>query len=122
MINNPNGIKGQKRQGDIFFKKVDPKVAKKMKQKYTVETKEGDERGTIVAHGEVTGHAHALENVDGVTLWTEAGKLAEVMLLEVKKATSVNHEEHTAFTLDEGWYEVKRAKEYTPSGWKVVAD
>ncbi len=72
----------------------------------------------VLAHGEVTGHAHALmeRNVNMV----EKGMRR---FLEITGGgASVVHEEHGTIRLDAGQYEVIRQREYSPSEIRNVAD
>ena len=72
----------------------------------------------ILAHGEVTGHAHALEP-DGVALLeSPEGR----RFLKVDKEAAVTHEEHATVTIPEGIWEVRRQREYSPQEIRVVAD
>jgi len=93
------------RQGDVLLVRVEGLFATKGK-------KLAREDGRIVlAHGEVTGHAHAIE-AEGADLYEAAdGK----RFLEVRGATAtLSHEEHGAIMLDPGVYEVRRQREYVP--------
>lgn len=70
----------------------------------------------ILAHGEVTGHAHAIASPDAMLLraMTEAGE--ESRLLAVKnKGVALEHEEHDAIFLKPGLYRVVRQREFEPS-------
>ena len=99
------------RQGDVLIQKVDMKVPKTAKQL------EQDNGRVILAYGEVTGHAHAID-----------GRLAERyqwkddVLLDVKEQTQLRHEEHSAITLEPGVYKVTRQREYAPEAIRFVAD
>ncbi|RYX86478.1 hypothetical protein EON83_02060 [bacterium] len=73
----------------------------------------------VLAHGEVTGHSHRLESMEGVSLWN-AG---EVLFMQVaEKATRVIHEEHAPIDLPVGTYRVWRQREYTPTRIVRVSD
>jgi hypothetical protein len=83
------------RHGDLLIEKTNiPKGCKKRKS-------------SIILDGEVTGHAHRLNN--GIIF--EKGEL--VYLRVVDKAT-VTHEEHSTITLPAGDYQVIRQREYRP--------
>jgi hypothetical protein len=93
------------RQGDVLLIRVDTLFVTKGK-------KVAREDGRVVlAHGEATGHAHAIE-AEGADLYEEAdGK----RFLQVTGATAtLAHEEHGAVTLEPGVYEVRRQREYVP--------
>ena|ERR1051326_173227 len=74
---------------------------------------------TILAHGEVTGHAHRIKENDQADLyWTPDG-----LFLHVRGSTaSVIHEELTSITLPTGYYRVWRQREYSPQEIRVVRD
>jgi len=79
----------------------------------------------ILAHGEVTGHAHAIAD----TLEAPAAALFDdpdgpegsfVMLVETD--TGLVHEEHGRIDLPAGAYRVTRQREYSPEAIRNVAD
>ena len=63
----------------------------------------------VLAHGEVTGHAHS---VDAAVARLFAVSGVEDRFLRVETATAVTHEEHDALPLDPGLYRVVRQREY----------
>jgi len=72
----------------------------------------------ILAHGEATGHAHAIAAA-GARMWTRsAGEFS----LELDAPASLEHEEHDRIDLPAGKYTVIRQKEYTPEADLWVAD
>lgn len=87
-----------------------------------------DQGRTILAYGEVTGHAHEVL-VDAPPLTGDdrvpAQQLFEepdgTRLLVVRQPATLRHEEHTAHALL-GNYVVIRQREYKPSGIMSVAD
>jgi hypothetical protein len=88
-------------QGDVLLKvvkKVDLSKAKKV---------ERESGRLILAHGEVTGHAHAVLE-EGVELFEVDG----VLYCKAKEAFEVKHEEHKTVKVPPGTYEVHRVKEY----------
>lgn len=98
------------RQGDVLlvrvsgiFNKGIPKGAKDITPK--------DAR-IVLAFGEVTGHAHALEEakIGKAKLW-DAG--AE-RFLQVLEKTALTHEEHSPIALEAGVYKVVQQREYAP--------
>lgn len=119
------------RQGDVHVERIAD----------ATETGErvGKEGGRVVlAHGEVTGHAHAIETPSLASLFaltpsstktfrdlfpdltTEA--LAGCRILKVKKRTRLVHEEHGAIPLNAGTYAVVRQQEYQEGAFNNVAD
>jgi hypothetical protein len=97
----------KRRQGDVIIEKCEtiPGGVKKLAH-------------LTLAEGEVTGHAHRV--VEGeAELFEKDG----VMFLSVSSDTAVvTHEEHKAQTLERGTYKVTIQREYTPEGWRRVAD
>ncbi len=100
------------RQGDVLVVKVAelPKDVKAAKL-------EG--KDIILAHGEVTGHAHRIITpAKKAKLW-DAG--AE-RFLQVMETVSLTHEEHTAHSIPPGVYRIAIQTEFTPAELRRVAD
>lgn len=102
------------RQGDVMIREVSslPANAKAVKN-----------RGRIVlAHGEVTGHAHAIAVRDAkeFTMQDAAGVVKR--FLHVASCATVKHEEHAPIALPAGIYEIVQQREYTPEEIRNVAD
>lgn len=72
----------------------------------------------ILAHGEATGHAHAVTSREAVLLESLTGD----RYLSLSKSTILTHEEHAHPELPAGNYRVVRQREYTPAGIINVAD
>jgi hypothetical protein len=92
-------------QGDVAIIPLGPKAelpkdAKALKR----------EGGRVVlAHGELTGHAHAIAD-EGAVLFASGN----VRILAVGDGgATVRHEEHDAIDLAQGLYEVRRQEEWT---------
>jgi hypothetical protein len=103
------------RQGDVLIERVSDLPATR--------TKLNREQGRVIlAHGEVTGHAHAIadEHVDLFDTADEAG----VTYLEVRDAVAaLEHDEHATIALEPGNYRVTRQREYVaPEIERPVAD
>lgn len=100
------------RQGDVMVKAINaiPEGLKSVKP---------DNGRTILAYGEVTGHAHALPC--SITKLLEDVKSGR-RYLEVKEDAPLTHEEHTEIKLPAGIYEVITQREYSPAGIRNVAD
>jgi hypothetical protein len=78
------------------------------------------DRGRIVlAYGEVTGHAHAIDEEFAELVEVEKQRFLRVPGKEV--ATLV-HEEHAAIEVPPGIYEVRQQREYSPEEIRNVAD
>ena len=101
----------QCRQGDVFLRKV---------QSVPVKAKRQHPAGRIVlALGEVTGHAHAIHELDNVDVFVTA---EGVMYLKVKAPVSLTHEEHGVIVVPPGTYERVTQREYTPGAFRNVSD
>ncbi len=96
------------RQGDILFVRVDSKPAGLNKAS-----------DNIIAHGEVTGHAHRVVEAEGVAvLETEDGD----KFVEAINDWTISHDEHGSITLEKGIWEARRQREYTPEAIVRVVD
>lgn len=72
-----------------------------------------------LAHGEITGHSHRIENPADVELYEVDGTL----YLRVKSTTAaLVHQEHATIQIPKGDYKVWRQREYTPQEIRVVRD
>ena len=98
----------------------------------------------VLAHGEVTGHAHAIyDHRPAAQIDERPGAAAEIAdaaiaraqtkarllvapngerYLEVTEAVTLRHEEHTQHTLPPGIYHLPTQVEYTPAELRRVAD
>lgn len=100
----------QFRQGDVFIERVKalPKGA----------TPKARENGRVVlAHGEVTGHAHAIADPEALLF-----DVGEELFLQADGAVTLRHEEHGAIAIPPGTYKVTRQREYSPDEIRNVAD
>jgi hypothetical protein len=99
------------RQGDVAIIECD-RVAV---------TKEVEREGgrIVLAHGEVTGHAHAIASMDA-TLFMDAKTLDRY--LDVNAPVTLDHEEHGRIKLPSGFFRVIQQRVYTPQGLRNVAD
>ena len=109
-------MKTQGRQGDVLLTVVDRAPS---------ETEIPREDGRIVlAHGEVTGHAHAIADASA-TLFVDPATIdatLKVGLLKADRPVPLNHEEHDAFYCPGKTIEVRRQREDRPEGLRRVAD
>lgn len=86
----------------------------------------------ILAHGEVTGHHHALEVADPADWWKgeqeiaptleKPSTLAGELFLALPIGGVVTHPEHSKIELPSGNYRVTRQREYSPEEIRNVAD
>ncbi len=72
----------------------------------------------ILAHGEVTGHAHTINEINGVVKFEASGKT----FLKVLEEVGLNHEEHDPFVIPIGTYQILIQTEYTPGEYRNVQD
>lgn len=81
------------------------------------------EAGRIVlAHGEATGHAHAIKSRNAGFFQEAAAVNPRRFLHVVGGSVALKHEEHAPVELKPGAYEVRRQREYTPEEIRNVAD
>jgi len=104
------------RQGDVLLRRVGsiPKTAKAAEKK----DQAGNSR-IVLAYGEVTGHAHAIHDLEDVDVFVTG---TGTMYLKVKNEASLHHEEHGAIALPPGNYERTIQREYSPEEIRNVAD
>lgn len=105
------------RQGDVLMRQV----ADRAKTGRDVR-----ETGRVIlAHGEVTGHAHEVVTVDPVLAGMGPQYFEEpdgTRFLFVDQGCVVTHQEHGPIPLGPGCYEIVRQREYTPEAIRQVAD
>lgn len=85
--------------------------------KDTDEVKRDSKGRLILAEGEATGHAHAIQ-ANHAKMY--AGAIG--MFLILKKAAELLHEEHGKIDLPPGNYQVIRQREYDPVQERLVRD
>ena len=98
----------QYRHGDVLIERASalPQVREKLPH-------------TILAHGEVTGHCHRIQESHAADLYSTS----EGLFLHVREPqVTVIHEEHATITLTSGYYRVWRQREYSPQEIRVVRD
>ena len=94
------------RQGDVLLVKRDVAIFSDTRPVPRVKGR------VILALGEATGHAHAIDSPLAELFEERDGTL----LLHVAGSCDLKHEEHDPIQLDEGVYEVRRQREYVPEG------
>jgi hypothetical protein len=102
------------RQGDVLL------VAVSSKPETAVEQIERENGAIVLAHGEATGHAHAIKS-KGATLFRDQ-KLQAIFLQVSDVPALLEHQEHTTIELPPGNYEVIRQREYSPEAIRQVQD
>jgi hypothetical protein len=118
------------RQGDVALRPVS-----KLPEGCTEIAPDGNR--TVLAYGEVTGHAHAIydytstanENVSEIVDAAIARAKARLVVapdgnryLQVIETVNLKHEEHTAHEIKPGFYHLPTQMEYEPSELRRVAD
>lgn len=101
------------RQGDVLITAVDhvPDGLQSVPK---------DNGRTILAYGEVTGHAHVVIG-DVELLASDVAEMDE-RFLRIERECQVVHEEHDTITLPPGDYKVGRQAEYAPEEIRTVSD
>jgi hypothetical protein len=105
------------RHGDVVIYKISASEAAKLKADNKAKKMDREGGRLVLAHGEVTGHAHAVAEPTAMMF-----DLGDSKLLELPKASFVTHEEHKQIALEEGSYRVYQKRQYKPNGWEVVRD
>lgn len=97
------------RQGDVLIRRIPSLPKQKAQPRLT----------GILAYGEVTGHAHRVEDL-AVAEVLEVG--TGLYLRVGEEGVRIVHEEHAPVSLPAGNYEVEIQREYTPEAIRNVAD
>jgi hypothetical protein len=119
--NQMKTFQNQAAQGDLLLRRIDalPEGVK------IVQAEQG---AYIVAHSE-TGHNHIVKERPNVRLYSTDNPM--VSYLEVVEATDAmetllehlrGHDTHESIAISVGIYELRRQREYTPEGFRRVAD
>lgn len=102
-------------QGDVYFRKVAnlPDNAEQIESKGRI----------VVTHSE-TGHDHVFKDPTGVTMFKTPNPF--VCYLRMETPAMLEHlrefDTHEAILFSPGIYEVRRQREYTPEGYRMVED
>jgi hypothetical protein len=100
------------RQGDVLIEKI-KNLPDNLQPIRRTEGK------LILAHGEATGHHHAISDENCDLLSDESG----VTYLDVKEAVAMlTHQEHSTIEIPAGNYRVIRQREYSPEAIRDVQD
>ena len=103
------------RQGDVLIRKLTKAEARKLAASTEIPRENGR---VVLAHGEVTGHAHAISEQAVRFLTNEAA----LRVLEIREPATLRHEEHRAFELPVGDYQIVIQREYKRGRIVNVAD
>jgi hypothetical protein len=109
----------QYRQGDVFIERIEslPTGLSRLQ--------EPGEGVFILAHGEVTGHAHRIEATEEVMFFKDRARRTRFNYLRILpgQAVALRHEEHAPIVIPPGDYVVRRQREYVPRQKpRLVAD
>jgi hypothetical protein len=116
--------KKQYRQGDVLLVPIED-VPRGMR---SVPLEHGR---LVLAHGEVTGHAHAISagraeligrTEDREKLVTAEQAVELYLLVHGDEPVQLVHEEHATIDVDPGRYRIVRQREYAPEANRLVAD
>lgn len=106
-------LTNQIRQGDVLVQRVE-KLSN---------TAKVSKEPPILAHGEVTGHCHEIDNAKATTVFRESDSAAETeMFIELSKDATLRHQEHNPIRMRKGVHRVVRQAEYSPAAIRNVAD
>lgn len=112
-------MQGQARQGDVFLLTVGELPA-------NVEQVKAEGGRTILQHGEVTGHAHAIIAAPRVALYAETGSGSggrRFLVVSGDEPAELKHEEHGTIAVPPGVHEIRIHREYVaPQIERQVAD
>jgi len=86
-----------------------------------VEAVKREDGRVVLAHGEVTGHVHAIKN-KRAALFRDPKLAAIFMHVSGDAPVDLEHDEHSTITIPPGDYQVIRQVEYTPEAIRNVAD
>jgi len=114
-------FQNQAAQGDLFLRRISslPIGAKQVQP----------ERGMYIAAHSETGHSHIIKERDNIKFYVTDDPM--VSYLEVIEATEKTeallehlrgHDTHETIAIPPGIFELRRQREYTPEGWRRVAD
>ena len=108
----------QAAQGDILIRKIATIPSDAIKQ----DTSNGIH---VVAHSE-TGHHHVIDAEDVEYYQDGQDKLTAYLVVQSAIGKAIRHlrsfHTHEPITVPPGIYEIRRQREYTPSGWRRAAD
>jgi len=112
-------------QGEAYIMRLNPDSLSQIELE-DAKTAEGDKH--IIAHSE-TGHHHVMDR-DKVEVYRpktkDSTKAVDVLYMIVKEPTSLDHlrpyDTHESIMFEPGEYKVTLQQEYTPEGYRRVAD
>lgn len=105
------------RQGDVLLEEVARLAPRSAVRRVPAEGSQ-----LVLAHGELTGHLHAVPADAGELLETTTPRGPAQRYLRILVATRLSHQEHAPIDLAPGLYRVAIQDEYTPDpgSWRHV--
>jgi hypothetical protein len=105
----------QYRQGDVLLVRIPEPSREERREERQMLAEDGR---VILAHGEATGHAHAIDAALATLFQLSDGQL----YFRVTGQADLQHEEHRALSLPPGHYRVVRQREFLARAATVVRD
>jgi hypothetical protein len=103
------------RQGDVLIVRTEHRLT-------DTAARVAREGGRLVlARGEATGHAHAIDSTLAEMFDEGDGRLY-LHVIDGPERVRLIHEQHDAIALPPGLYEVRRQREYSPEAIRPVMD
>ena len=102
------------RQGDVLIVPIG-------KLPVGVQPVERENGRVVLAHGEVTGHAHAIKDRQAA-LFRDPKLAAIFMHVSSEGPVALKHEEHATIHIPPGAYQIVRQREYSPEEIRRVED
>src|SRR5205085_7675998 len=102
------------RHGDVLFEQVEA-----IPELFHPRTTDEEKRG-VVQHGESTGHAHVIQDMTGIEIFSDWRE----RFLKAEKEFTITHQEHKPLTLPAGNYRIRIAREfdYLRNASRMVVD
>jgi hypothetical protein len=105
----------QYRQGDVLLIRIPEPSREERRQEREIPAEDGR---VILAHGEATGHTHAIDASLATLFQLRDGQL----YLRVTRQADLRHEEPRALALPPGHYRVVRQREFVAHTAAIVGD
>lgn len=104
------------RQGDVLIRSVAALPS-------NVKPEKPDAGRVVLAYGEVTGHAHAIDVAEAESFtMADAGGIVRRFLRVFDRGAKLKHEEHKTVEIPPGVFEIVQQREYSPEEIRNVAD
>jgi hypothetical protein len=116
-----DGIKGSQFMANQMFRQGDVLIIRVAALPNDLEPVAREAGRVILAHGEATGHAHAIK-AESAALFRDPRLMAIFMTVGADGPVVLEHDEHDAIVIAPGTYQVIRQREYSPEAIRTVAD